>query len=827
MGAGGGPMLAGEGPEGGIPPAAKPVDVIVPVYRDFACTRACIEAVLSSCIRAPFRLVVINDASPEPSLAAWLRERSETASFAYFEHAQNRGFVATVNAAMRLHPDRDVLLLNSDTRVANDWLDRMLAHLAADPHAGTVTPFSNNATICSFPVPNRPNPLPVGWSVAQLDQAFAASHPGRSAELPTGVGFCLLIRRTCLDQTGLFDEQRFGRGYGEENDFCLRAQRLGWRHLLAADVFVEHSGGASFGGDRQALQLAAARTVETLHPGYDALVREFAQRDPLAELRQPVAAAVLSGSLEASCAAGSVVLHVLGFGGGGSERHVRDLARLYEPDGTDVQHFALFLAPSLAVLQDLRTGLLYPLDLAALRSRWAGFLQALGVDVVHWHALTAGTLALADRVRPEGLREVSTLHDVGFADPSAFVRVAARGMEPGVRPVADTDDPQWRGRVLTFLQRMAVVLAPSQYIAERCRVATSGQIVARVCPHPDVAQCGSAGAVDADAIARSCRAAGFVLGQPVVALVGALGEHKGLGHWRRVYAASLNQGPAVNWVLIGYADPELRPTIAPRLAVHGAFFPADLAALLAAYGADAVYFPDGMPESFSYALSDVWKAGWPVAVHDRGALAERVRGFPDGGRVFPAGQSPDDTLSALHEWLCDRDGLDAAREALSRGSGAPNVRSGCCRYVEDIWMLGESERAAEAGLWLELQPLLATHLDDTLFRKELVRLGGEVGGLEERLSAADAAIASLRDLAEQRERWAVELQQLAGQRERWAEKLQEDVDRLQVTVRSLEQERERLAQERWELTRQVEYLRQNPCVRLKSWLGQRWRQLRG
>ena len=58
----------------------------------------------------------------------------------------------------------------------------------------------------------------------------------------------MYIRRDCLNDVSLFDADRFGRGY-EENDFCLRASAQGWRHLLACDTFVFHSGEVSFGAD--------------------------------------------------------------------------------------------------------------------------------------------------------------------------------------------------------------------------------------------------------------------------------------------------------------------------------------------------------------------------------------------------------------------------------------------------------------------------------------------------------------------------------------------------------------------------------------------------
>ena len=66
-------------------------------------------------------------------------------------------------------------------------------------------------------------------------------------EVITGVGFCMYVTRQALDLCGLLDEETFGRGYGEEVDFCLRASRLGLRHLVEDSTFVYHRGGVSFG----------------------------------------------------------------------------------------------------------------------------------------------------------------------------------------------------------------------------------------------------------------------------------------------------------------------------------------------------------------------------------------------------------------------------------------------------------------------------------------------------------------------------------------------------------------------------------------------------
>jgi GT2 family glycosyltransferase len=187
---------------------------------------------------------------------------------------------------MSLHRDRDVVLLNSDTEVADGWLDRLSAHASRDPWVGTVTPFSTNATICSYPRTLAGNRLPHGETTASLDRVFAAANAGRCAQIPTAVGFCMFISRRCLDRVGPFDAERYGAGYGEEVDFCMRAARVGFRHVIAADVFVRHVGEVSFGTAGVERRLRAQDTVDALYPEFQRLLVTFIPLDPLRGLRR-------------------------------------------------------------------------------------------------------------------------------------------------------------------------------------------------------------------------------------------------------------------------------------------------------------------------------------------------------------------------------------------------------------------------------------------------------------------------------------------------------------------------------------------------------------
>src|SRR3954471_1964274 len=126
------------------------IDVVVPVYGGMQATRRCLESVLANRQGSANGGVVIDDRGPEPAIAAYLDGLARDGRITLLRNERNLGFVQSVNRGMALHPERDIVLLNSDTEVANDWLDRLARAAHSDPRIATATPFSNNATICSY-----------------------------------------------------------------------------------------------------------------------------------------------------------------------------------------------------------------------------------------------------------------------------------------------------------------------------------------------------------------------------------------------------------------------------------------------------------------------------------------------------------------------------------------------------------------------------------------------------------------------------------------------------------------------------------------------------
>lgn len=269
--------------------AARPnsVYVVVPVYRGRRETLRCLQSILTD-KESKRTILVINDGSPDLDLLSDLQRMADRGDIELLHNDENRGFVHTVNKGLNHRPELDAVILNSDTVVPPGWLSRLKACAYSDASIGTVTPFSNNATLCSYPLVFSDNLMPKNWSVTAMDDCTRRGNAGRCIDIPTAVGFCTYLRRDCLNEIGVFDEANFGRGYGEENDLSMRASYRGWRNVLCADVFVFHEGGVSFGDSAADLMSNAEKQMVRLHPLYPDKVADFIAKDPAAFLRHNI-----------------------------------------------------------------------------------------------------------------------------------------------------------------------------------------------------------------------------------------------------------------------------------------------------------------------------------------------------------------------------------------------------------------------------------------------------------------------------------------------------------------------------------------------------------
>ncbi len=259
----------------------RPLTIIVPVYNGHDVLTGCLASLAATLDGVAASVDLVDDASPDPRIRPLLEHAARRPGWRATLQDRNLGFVGTVNAAIA-RAEGDVLLLNSDTVATPGCWQRVLACAAADPRIASITPFSNNAEICSFPEFCRNNPVP-----AELDAVAAACADGAAEypELPTAVGFCMFLRRAALEAIGDFDAATFGRGYGEENDWCLRAAAHGWRNVLCDDAYVAHVGGQSFADTAHRPGGENLRRLVARYPDYNERVADFIRRDPLAARR--------------------------------------------------------------------------------------------------------------------------------------------------------------------------------------------------------------------------------------------------------------------------------------------------------------------------------------------------------------------------------------------------------------------------------------------------------------------------------------------------------------------------------------------------------------
>lgn len=671
------------------------VDVVVPVYKGYAETRRCLESVLSSPVTANFELIVIDDASPDAELSGFLETLVAHGQITLLRNPANLGFVGTVNRGMSLHPERDVVLLNSDTEVANDWLDRLRMCAYSDSDIGTVTPFTNNGTICSYPYERWPGGMPGVLGLRLLDQVFAHTNARLRLGLPTAVGFCMYIRRDCLQAVGLFDAERFGRGYGEENDFCRRAVARGWRNVLAADVFVYHEGSVSFSEERHGLQERAMRALLEAHPDYLEHVQDFIARDPAAPLRAaidrargwhgPAECEALKSERELrfgpARATRSARLHLGHSWGGGTERWMSDFRKgdgehrnlllrsrsernyagwrleLLDLDHTDIPVMAWNLASPITSTA---------IEHAEYSRILAGIVEIFGVQAVFVSSLVGHSL---DALTVE-LPTIVVLHDLFPFCPAMFgyfeqpcsdcgePRMAACFQENELNAFwHNTSIADWLALRAAYVQRLGnkhvSLVAPTSDIHTRLAklLPAMSDMPCVVIPH----------GLDLASLRPDAKPSHFMAEGDKLRIVipGRLNPHKGLRLLGAIMTELLEHADIL---LLGCGEFGQSFTEMAGITIVPEYSLNDLHDHIQRWQPDIALLLSVLPESFSYTLSEMWALGVPVAATRLGAFAERIEHGVNGWLLEP---SPEGVLVGVKNLAANRGSLVPVRAHLA------------------------------------------------------------------------------------------------------------------------------------------------------------------
>jgi glycosyltransferase involved in cell wall biosynthesis len=579
-----------------------------------------------------------------------LTEQAQRGRIVLLRQPANRGFPGTSNVGIRAAADRDVILLNSDTLVPPGWIERLTEAAYSAPDIGSATPFSNDATIFSYPRENGPNPVPDQTATNQLDRLARRANLDAVTDVPSAHAFCVYLRRDCLMSVGLLREDLFAQGYGEENDFCIRARHLGWRHVAVPGVFVGHVGACSFGGAKAQLLVRNLGVLNRLHPGYDALIAMFRQDDPLASARFAMDA--LRWRIGRS-RRGAVVL-VTHARSGGVKRRVAE--RCQEIAASGLRPIVLTPATdahgrTFCALSDGSSGTFPNLQFSSQEGNreLTAFLcddKPTRVELHHFIGHDPSMLGLA---RALDVPYDVVVHDYAWVCPritlvgpdkrycgepggdacEACYSDAGGSLEEDIRPAALRQ--RSRG-VLLNAQRVVVPSADvarrlARYIPElACEVMPWESDLSLPLPRP--------------AAARVSRL------RVRVVVVGAIGIEKGYEYLLACARHVVSQRLAMEFIVVGFTCDDKRLLETGVVHITGAYDEAEASALIREQEAEIGFLPALWPETWSYTLSQMWQSGLDVVAFEIGAPADRIQ-LTGRGSLLPLGAPPAAACRAL------------------------------------------------------------------------------------------------------------------------------------------------------------------------------------
>ncbi|MBL4807935.1 MAG: glycosyltransferase [Rhodobacteraceae bacterium] len=604
-------------------PVTDSVVIILPVFNALNLLQECLARVITH-TAPPYDLIIVEDCSTDPKVRPWLKAWSaeQGTSVTVLENDKNLGFIGSVNRGLAGATGRHVILLNSDAMVPQGWLPRLMFPILQDPQIASATPLSNNAAILSVPIICRDNPLENG-ALDLIDataQKLNGTHP--YVGVPTGIGFCMAMNKTFLAKVPELD-RRFGKGYGEEVDWCQKSTAIGGRHVAVTNLFVHHVGGESFGGEKQAKLAKNSAVISRLYPRYHQLVQDFINHDPLRSTRLALGIATLDTG-------GETPIFLTHNMGGGTEKYLRHRIQsglktgqgaIVIRDDVASNQYVLELHTAAGVNAGCFTDMSELAELlATLRHR--KFIYTCIVGYRNPAAFMQSICAMLDPVKDSLCIQ---LHDFLPLCPSYNLMdsnnkyCAIPNLETCVKcyankKVAIGQRPesiqQWRAiwrDVLSHANRVEAFSDSSRIIFERAYPQFKHLVT--VIPHQDFQKPGKLVSTAGQA--------------PIVGVLGDIGHCKGAGFLKQ--AAENIAGHQL--IVVGNIDPTYRH---PKIRVTGTYKLDDLGQIVAANQINCWLIPSVWPETFSYTTHEVLATGLPVFTFDLGAQAEAVKNAPNG-----------------------------------------------------------------------------------------------------------------------------------------------------------------------------------------------------
>ena len=606
----------------------KKVDIICPVYKGKSETLRCIFSVLKAKTEYDYELVVINDMSPEEELTNELRELSKKLHFTYIENKKNLGFLKSTNKGMALHVDRDVVWLNSDTEVFDYWLDSILEIAECDPNVGTITPISNNGTIASYPRPMVDNCQEFEITDSEINEICRNINRYSSVETPTGVGFCMYIRRSVLNKIGYLDEI-FNLGYGEENDLCQRVVKNGYKNILTAATFIRHYGSISFGESSIGLCRDNEPKIVRLHPNYPFDAQYWIKSDPIKPLRIKIDGRRLYNEwIRANNKVPKEnVLHISHKRGGGTQKFINDLV-----DGLSKKGISSFiLYPSsdkFCEIQSLEIDLpnISRIDYNSGIEELKAALEGLNITKIHIHSFVDWNLIISDEIIEIAnilkIQIVISVHDYHWVcskislmpNDRQLCNFYSRECCFNCDKYTNISTYHIRKKTTELFKCAERVIVPNEDVMKRLKL-FGIQCNYRILPHIEVFQ-------NININPKK--------GKFKICCVGSMNIAKGRGVIEALSEYIAENRIDATITVIGKTDILLNKV--EYLGTYSGYN--DLYEKINQLGPSIILFPSIVPETYSYVLTEILSFGLPIAAFNIGAPANRLQCLGMGANLI-------------------------------------------------------------------------------------------------------------------------------------------------------------------------------------------------
>jgi GT2 family glycosyltransferase/glycosyltransferase involved in cell wall biosynthesis len=657
---------------------AEPPLVVIPVYGAFEELDRCLAA-LREHTDVDCELLIVDDASPDRDrLEVLLAEYAASMRLEVHHNPRNLGFSGACNVGLERARRRgwgDVVLLNSDVQVGPGWLRHLRRAAHEHGHCASATAVSDNAGAFSVPNVGSHSPIP-----PHLRDGRAATLAGRFIgpsfpETPTNNAFCTYIRGVALRDVGTLDADAFPRGYGEENDWSMRARRRGWTHVVAGSCFVRHERAASFKHEKTALIEQGRSIVDERYPEYSMLVRSFVHGEAMTGLRSAYDELWTRGELVQG-ASRPRVLFVLHEGKGGTPATTRDLALSLE---TVFEAFLLQANERRIFLRRVVDGRLETLNRWEredtwlpsrvsspwLRTLYANVFDQVRPDLVHVRHLMCHSFDVAELASVRSIPLIVSFHDFYQSCPTVHLIDELGRYCGGVctRSEGDCPVPSTRLRCLPPLKHGYVHEWRAEY---RRLVVPHVSAFVTTCDEARRVMTQSLGLPESgnfhviehgrelDVMTTESDASG---GRLRVLCPGNIDRHKGSEVFRDIARSRLSERVELHF--LGTVSDELADVGVHHGSYDRESFPEHVARIRPHVGAILSIWA----ETYCHTLSELWASGVPVVGTSLGAVGERIERHGGGWRVDA--RSKDEVIGLLERLCDDRDEVERRRAEIT------------------------------------------------------------------------------------------------------------------------------------------------------------------